>query len=447
MNILIIDHDPDIRRTLGLALSAFGHKVETIGSAGEAAKKLAEQPCHAAFLDVHTDGPDGLDPLRDLLRLSPKLSVVITTSASSVENAVESIRRGAFDYLPKPFKPSQINQLLDRISKAHQLDPLVAEFENSIAQQEDHFASAEKAVVDMIEIARKSAPSQASILIQGEGGSGKSSLAKYIHRLSSRKKEPFVTVACSGLTPGSFENELFGHAKGAFNGAAASSGGKITEAEGGVLFLHEIGELPLESQPQLLRLIQEHEYERIGESKTRHADLRIIASTTHDLKQAVTAGTFRGDLLYQLDVISIQVPALRERLNDIIPMAEHFLRLFSKQGGKTITGFTSAVRQALKRYSWPGNIRELRNLVERATILASGELVDIEDLPATVTGPHSIHPALGGEFSLQEIEAEHIRQVLAHSGSIQQASATLKIDPTTLLRKRKAYQLSPKNTG
>jgi NtrC-family two-component system response regulator AlgB len=302
-------------------------------------------------------------------------------------------------------------------------------------------ASAEPAMQRLIDMARKSAASDATLLMLGESGTGKSVLARQIHRWSARAQEPFVTVSCPSLSRDLLESELFGHIKGAFTGAVATTWGKVAAADRGTLFLDEIGELPLEIQPKLLRLLQEHEYERVGEAKIRMANVRVIAATNRDLKEAVARGAFREDLLYRLDVISFQLPPLRERRGDILPLAESQLRQLARPVGQA-QRFSEAARQALERYSWPGNIRELRNVIERATILSAGEEIEVADLPSSLSaGGEERRPEVGGPYSVEEIEAEHIRRVLARSRNLQQAAALLKLDPTTLLRKRKSFHL------
>jgi NtrC-family two-component system response regulator AlgB len=237
------------------------------------------------------------------------------------------------------------------------------------------------------------------------------------------------------------ESELFGHVKGAFTGAVAATWGKVAAADRGTLFLDEIGELPLEIQPKLLRLLQEREYERVGESKIRMANVRVIAATNRNLKEAVARGAFREDLLYRLDVISLHLAPLRERSGDIFSIAESQLRQLARQSGRSLKGFTATARQVMERYAWPGNIRELRNVIERATILATGDEIDATDLPSSLSLEMAKSPVVGGAYSIEEIEAEHIRQVVARSKNLQQAAAILKLDPTTLLRKRKSLNL------
>ena len=425
MNVLIIDDDLGIRETLGTALETMGHKVETAASRSAAEKKLRNESFEVAFLDIRLGAENGLDILPDLLRLSPRLAVVVITAYSSIETAVLAIQRGAFDYLAKPFKPAQIVQMLERVAKTRQLETRISDLEGQLSRpgsDTELITTSDPQMQRLIETAKKSALSDASILMLGESGTGKSALARQIHRWSARAKEPFVTVSCPSLSRDLLESELFGHVKGAFTGAVATTWGKVAAADRGTLFLDEIGELPLEIQPKLLRLFQEREYERVGESKVRMANVRVIAATNRNLKEAVVRGTFREDLLYRLNVISLQVPALRERPNDILSIAENQLQQFARQSGRSVKGFSEAARHVIEHYPWPGNIRELRNVIERATILTTGEQIDVTDLPSSLSDAVVESPAVGGAYSIEEIEAEHIRQVLARSKSIQQAA-------------------------
>lgn len=444
MNVLIIDDDLGIRGTLGTALETFGHKVATAANRAAAEKALREESFEVAFLDIRLGSENGLDLLPDLLRLSPRLAVVMITAYSSVETAVLAIQRGAFDYLGKPFKPAQIAQILERIAKTRQLESRISDLEGQLAppgMKDELIATAEPQMLRLVEMAKKSASSDATILMLGESGTGKSALARQIHRWSARAKEPFVTVSCPSLSRDLLESELFGHMKGAFTGAVATTWGKVATADRGTLFLDEIGELPLEIQPKLLRLLQEREYERLGEPKIRMANVRVIAATNRDLKEAVSRGAFREDLLYRLDVISLSLPPLRERPADILAIANSHLQQLSRQSGQPLKSFSERARQAMQHYSWPGNIRELRNVIERATILSSGQEIDLIDLPPSLSESSGENPALGGSYTVDEIEAEHIRQVLRRSKNLQQAATVLGLDPTTLLRKRKSLNL------
>lgn len=444
MNALIIDDDLGIRETLGTALETQGHRVETAVSRGAAEKKLRTGGFEVAFLDLRLGSENGLDLLPDLLTISPRLAVIVITAYSSIETAVLAIQRGAFDYLAKPFKPAQIAQLLERLATTRQLETRISDLEGRLPNPGSKEAISDTTDPEMqrvLNMARKSAATDATVLMLGESGTGKSVLARQIHYWSSRAKEPFVTVNCPSLSRDLLESELFGHMKGSFTGAVATTWGKVAAADRGTLFLDEIGELPLEIQPKLLRLLQEREYERVGEAKIRMANVRVIAATNRNLKEAVAKGTFREDLLYRLDVISFHLPALRERAGDILPIAESQIPLIAAHTGSSVKGFSSEAQEVMKRYSWPGNIRELRNVIERATILANGENIDITDLPFSSVEKTAHAPVLGGMFSIDEIEAEHIRQVLKRTSSLQEAAMILKLDPTTLLRKRKSLNL------
>jgi NtrC-family two-component system response regulator AlgB len=290
-----------------------------------------------------------------------------------------------------------------------------------------------------LEIVFKAAASEATILLRGESGTGKGVVARAIHARSSRAAGPFVTISCPSLSAELLESELFGHVQGAFTGAVRDTIGKVAVAEGGTLFLDEIGDLPLTLQPKLLRLLQEKSYERVGETRTRACNVRVIAATNRNLETEITAGRFREDLFYRLNVIEVTLPSLRQRAADILPLAEHLLRFFARQNGKTVTGLTEAARKVIVNYPWPGNIRELRNAIERGVILASGPYVEPGDLPSQI-GDGSRTPEQATEtMTLEQIEADHIRRILESAGTIEEAAAKLGIDPSTLYRKRKKY--------
>jgi NtrC-family two-component system response regulator AlgB len=286
-----------------------------------------------------------------------------------------------------------------------------------------------------LSIATKAAASEATVLILGESGTGKSMLARAMHERSARSRAPFVTVSCPSLSRDLLESELFGHVKGAFTGALVETVGKVTVAEGGTLFLDEIGDLPSEIQAKLLRLLQEKEYERVGDTRSRRANVRIISATNKDLGPAVTAGRFREDLYYRLNVISIQLPPLRDRTVDLARIAEKQLQFFSRRSGKAALTFSPEAMQAMRAYSWPGNLRELRNVIERAVILAETDRIEPGDLGDIAQGATEFR--LGGRASLEEIENEHIRKVLANSRTIDEAAQILQIDPATLYRRKK----------
>jgi two-component system, NtrC family, response regulator AlgB len=351
------------------------------------------------------------------------------------------MRRGAFDYLPKPFTPDQLRVVLDRIAHMRRLQSHVDELEEQVRSvvPEVDLQTNEPKMREALDVAFKTAASEATILLRGESGTGKGVLARAIHARSPRASGPFVTVHCPSLSAELLESELFGHVQGAFTGAVRDTIGKVTIAEAGTLFLDEIGDLPLALQPKLLRLLQERCYERVGETRTRAGDVRILAATNHNLEAEIAAGRFREDLFYRLNVIEVTVPPLRQRPKDVLPLAEHLLRFFARQNGKAIAGFSVPARDALLRYPWPGNNRELRNAIERGVILASGNRVELSDLPSQTAGTESALAAVGGSQTLEQMEAEHIRRVLADAATAEEAAALLGIDPSTLYRKRKKY--------
>jgi NtrC-family two-component system response regulator AlgB len=379
-----------------------------------------------------------------LLRLAPGLSVVVITAYATIETAVEAMRRGAIDYLPKPFTPDQLRIVFDRVQRIHDLQSHVAVLEEQVRSvvPEADLHTEEPAMRQALEVAFKAASSEATILIRGESGTGKGVLGRAVHARSPRARAPFLTVHCPSLSAELLESELFGHARGAFTGAVQDTLGKVAAAQGGTLFLDEIGDLPLPIQPKLLRLLQEKRYERVGETQTRIGDVRILATTNRDLVAAVAEGAFREDLLYRLNVIEVILPPLRQRPHDILPLADHLLRFFARQNHKAITGFTEEARTAMIHYPWPGNVRELRNAIERGVILASGRTVGLVDLPAQIGSPPlSRTVEVGGAVTLDELEAEHIRRVLTKAATMDEAAVVLGIDPSTLYRKRKRYGL------
>ena len=293
-------------------------------------------------------------------------------------------------------------------------------------------------------MARRVAPFDAAVLLRGENGTGKGVLARTLHAWSRRAGGPFVTVNCPSLNPELLESDLFGHARGAFTGAVRDAAGKVAAAEGGTLFLDEVGDLPPMLQPKLLRFLQDRQYERVGESNTRLADVRLVAATNRDLEAMVGSGGFREDLLYRLNVVEMTLPPLRDR-SDVAELADHLLGFFARQSGRKLVGYTPEASEALARHAWPGNLRELRNAIERAAILAEGPEIGLADLPDRIQARPQEGPdravELGRPVSLEALEAEHIRRVLAATPGREEAARILGIDPSTLYRKRKQYGL------
>ena len=441
MRILVIDDEAPIRKTTTVTLDALGHECEQAQDGAEALNFLKKSSFDIAFLDLRLGDEDGLKLIPKFLALEPKLNVIVFTAYSSIDTAVEAMRQGAVDYIAKPFTPEQIRQSLTRIENNRRLENRVVELESMLPNNDilADFNTQEPLVQKLFETATKAAASAATLLLLGESGTGKSVLARALHRTSSRRDNAFVTVACPSLSRELLESELFGHVRGAFTGAVGETWGKVKAAEGGTLFLDEIGELPLEIQPKLLRLLQEREYERVGDPKPRKANVRVIAATNRRLEDLVKEGKFREDLYYRLNVITIELPPLRQRALDLPSLARQHLEMFAKQSMRPIKDFTPAAMAAIQRYPWPGNLRELRNVIERSVILAPGEKIDANDFPDSLRGSQPSGAIIGNRISLEELEREHILRIIEIAGSMDEAAQILGIDPATLYRKRKRY--------
>ena len=438
--ILVVDDEPNIRKTLTISLEAEGHPVVAVSNARDALSEANRRFFDLALVDLRLGTESGMSLLPALLAACPWVKIVVITAYASIDTAVEAMRRGAFDYLPKPFTYDQVAALTRKVAEVRALEQKVASLQEALNQvaPEADLASCNPAMQRTLEMAHKVADSAATILIRGESGTGKTVLARAIHSWSRRTGNIFGMVSCPSLSPELLESELFGHVKGAFTGALRDHPGRIAACEGGTLFLDEIGDLPLRLQPKLLRVLEDKEYERVGDLVTRKADVRIIAATSLDLEEAVKERRFREDLFYRLNVVEIVVPPLRERREDILPLAERLLAFFARQNHRRLQGFSAEARDRLQDYDWPGNARELRNTMERAVLLGSGEHLGMEHLPLHLT-PAKPEPQVGDLVSLAEIEERHIRRVLAATRSFDEAAQVLALDPATLWRRRKKY--------
>jgi NtrC-family two-component system response regulator AlgB len=414
-----------------------GHEVRDAQNGALALNVLRKEPFDAVLLDLRLGSESGLELVDEIFAIGRRIAIILMTAYGSIDSAVEGMKKGAFDYLLKPCTPDQLRQVLSRVERTARLEH---RFSGSAAQLEEYAPVFELKTISppmkkLLEVALKAAESDASILLLGESGTGKSVLAREIHQRSARSSGPFVTVSCPSLSQQLLESELFGHAKGAFTGAAIDTWGKVAAAEGGTLFLDEIGELPMESQSRLLRLLQEREYERVGETESRRANVRVVAATNRNLKDAVQQGRFRADLYYRLNVISVLLPALRSRIDDMDHLVETHLAIFSKAAGKNVKRISEAGMKELRNYDWPGNLRELRNVLERAVILSSGEEIQTIDVLEPILNRSEIR--VGSRVELTRIEEEHIKRVIECTKTIQEAAHVLGLDPATLYRRRK----------
>ena len=440
--ILLIDDEQNILRTFRYCLEDAGHRVATAVDADQATELVQRDVYDLCFLDLRLGDVSGLDLLPRLHQFAPWMRVVIVTAHSSIDSALQAIRAGAVDYLVKPCSPDQLRMAASKQISARRLEQRVEALENdgraSPAEEPESESPAMKIVLQTL---RQVADTDATVLLLGESGTGKGLAARMIHNWSPRSRENFTTVSCPSLSAELLESELFGHRKGAFTGAVENKLGRVDQAEGGTLFLDEVGDVPLSLQPKLLRFIQDREYERVGDHLTRRANVRIVAATNRELDTMVREGRFREDLLYRLNVISVPMPPLRERQEDLSVLAERFLLRYAASYRRPARSFTANALEAIVAYGWPGNIRELQNVIERAVILSQGEQVDVDLLAIADIGARKARPRIGDALSLEELERSHIRGVMASSTSLDAAAKTLGIDVSTLYRKRKEYNL------
>ncbi len=445
MDFLVIDDDKPFRDATCLLIEDEGHYAQPAASGQAGLSLLKEDKFDAVLLDVNLGAEKGLDVLQQIIKTEPNLQVVMFTAQGTVKTAVEAMRQGALDFLEKPFTREQLHTVLARLQRFNRMSRNIERLEQEVKETKsqnpelllDFTTPAMREVMDVL---LRAAKTPASILIMGESGTGKSVVARAIHDQSHLADKPFITVSCPSLSKELLESELFGHVKGSFTGAIKDHWGKVKAATGGTLFLDEIGDLPMEIQPKLLRLLQEREYERLGENVIRTADIRVIAATNRDLRKRITEGAFREDLYFRLNVIAVEMPPLRNRQGDLLRFADHYLKHFSAQCGRVFQGFSEPAATRLRSYAWPGNLRELRNAIERAVILAKREKIDSEDLPLdqSATGQSAGPLPQPGEFvSLEKLEELHVRKVLERTGSVAEAAKILGIDDATIYRKRK----------
>jgi NtrC-family two-component system response regulator AlgB len=453
MDFLVIDDDKTFRDATCFLIEDEGHYAEGVDAGQIGLNWLKEEKYDAVLLDMNLGPENGLDILSQIQKMYPQIPVVIITAQGSIQTAVEAMRRGAADFLEKPFQRDQFVTVLARIQRlgkmGQQIKRLEIEVNETRAQTiEPLFDFSTAAMRSVMEVLMRAARTPASILILGESGTGKTMAARTVHQNSHLAEKAFVTVSCPSLSKELLESELFGHVKGSFTGAIKDHWGKVKAADGGTLFLDEIGDLPMEIQPKLLRLLQEREYERLGENVTRQANVRIIAATNRDLKKRVAEGSFREDLYFRLNVITVEMPSLRMLDSDVIRFADHYAKFFAAQCARKIEGFSPEAVACIRAYPWPGNLRELRNSIERAVIMAKEDKIAPGDFPAEMAEGRASASAdgvsaaqVGSLISLEKLEEMHLRKVLERTPSLTEAAQILGIDQATLYRKRKKIGL------
>lgn len=465
LKILIADDEKELRESVSAALEHMGFETVLASDGQEAVEKALSDHCHIAILDVHMPKKSGLEALKEIKERDPSILVLMITAHGNVSDAVEAVRQGAFNYIEKPVKESHLRDLVERASKTHQAVSAVG-FSAPMLKLEDgqEFVGHSRQMKSVFTLIQRLANVATSVLIRGENGTGKELVAGAIHQFGPRKDKRFVAVNCGAIPENLMESELFGHEKGSFTGATSRHIGKFQYAEGGTLFLDEIGELSPQMQVKLLRVLQNRTFTPVGSNREIRCDVRIIAATNRDLEKMIQQGNFRQDLFYRLNVMPIFLPPLRERVDDIPALVEHFIRKFNQLHGRQIQGIEDTALQALKNFAWPGNIRELENAIERGFVMELNSKISLRSLPENISG---ISPADALAVSASEnIEEEHetssdlqiagidyqvekeeferqfiINALKRFGGRINQTVVHANIPKNTLLRKIRKYDI------
>ncbi|MBI2014858.1 MAG: sigma-54-dependent Fis family transcriptional regulator [Candidatus Rokubacteria bacterium] len=439
--LLVADDDPGLRESLERTLTREGYRLLLASDGNAALERLRGGGIDLVLTDLKMPGLTGIEVLRAAKAIAPDVDVILLTAFGTVEEAVRAMKDGAYDFLTKPFQRPQvlklIRQALERRELIQQNRALQQRLDDLL--QQGAVVGASPAFRRMMTLVEQVAASSATVLVQGESGTGKELVARAIHERSARRPGPFVAVNCAALPETLLESELFGYEKGAFTGAVGRKEGRFELADGGTLFLDEVADLSPVTQPKILRVLQEGEFERLGGTKTLRVDVRIVAATNQDLVQMVRDKRFREDLFYRLNVITITVPPLRERREDIRVLAQHFLRVYAAKNNRTLEGFTDDAVRRLEAYAWPGNVRELENVIERGVVLARGSLMDVADLPEEIAGatplPEGVLTVRIGT-PLAEVEQRLLDETLrVTKGNKTLTAKLLGIDPRTVSRK------------
>jgi len=449
LNILVVEDGQSQREMLRDFLVTEGHTVAEAENGDTAIQSVLKGHFDMILLDYKMPGMDGMQVLKEVKKINPEIDVIIITAYGTIETAVEAMKAGAIDYITKPV---EFDELLIHVDKVSERRTLIRENEILRQKLKEKGVTMDKIIYQslkmnvLINTANRIAVSRATVLIKGESGTGKELLARLIHNLSPRSARPIITVNCGALSESLLESELFGHEKGAFTGASVKRIGRFEEADGGTLFLDEIGDISSSVQVKLLRFLQERELQRVGGNQTIHSDVRIISATNRDLESKVKEGTFREDLFYRLNVVVVDMPPLRERKEDVPLLIDHFLKLFAAENGKNVTGITSEARDLLLKYDYPGNVRELENIIERAVVISRNSVISIDDLPFDEERIYPEYTGKKGEGllrgSIEEMERKLILEAMEKSGDHQtKAAEILGISERMLRYKLKKYGL------
>ena len=447
--VVILDDEQRMVDILGMVLRREGYDVRPFTSPAAALEVLRTEPCDALLTDLKMPGTDGLSVLQQAKTIDPELPVILITAHATVATAITAMRDGAFDYVEKPFDNDELKALVVRALEVTRLSRenryLRAELKSRYAL---NAVVAESSVMrEVLDLVRRAARSRSTVLITGESGTGKELIARAVHYHSDRVTGPFIAVNCKAFAEGILESELFGHERGAFTGAERTRPGLFERAHGGTLFLDEIGEITGDFQAKLLRVLQERTLRRVGSMEERTVDVRVVAATNRDLQAEVAANRFREDLYFRLAVIPIHLPPLRERREDVLPLAQHFLAKWNGEIARTFSGWTPEVESYFLRHAWPGNVRELENTIERGVVLARGDRITLDDLllsgEAVTSTDQEPHAAVSLQDFLDHAAADRIRAVLKEANGIRgEAARRLGVDRTTLYRLMRRYRIA-----
>lgn len=446
--VLIIDDEEKLRSLLARIIRSQGFDVIEAGDCRSGMLKLEQHDVFAILCDVKLPDGNGVDLVQTIKAKFPLVEVILMTAYGNIQDGVQAMKNGAFDYLVKGDENEKIIPLLHRAIEKASLQKQVKQLQGRLSDRYsfDNIIGRSKALINAIDLAEKVAPTDTTVLLTGETGTGKEVFAQAIHQASNRSSRNFVALNCSAFSKELLESELFGHKAGSFTGANKDKKGLFEEAGNGTIFLDELGEMAIELQAKLLRVLESGEFIKIGETKTTRVNVRVIAATNRDLEKEIEAGRFRQDLYYRLSVFQIKLPALRERVADIEPLVKHYVNYFSNKANKKAVAFTDAFLEALKQHNWPGNIRELKNVIERSVILSGAEPMDVDLLPAEIQSAHSRFSANGkplSAFDLASAEKLHITKVMNYTnGNKTESARLLNIALTTLYRKLEEYQIA-----